>query len=567
MSGSGTLIKSGNGTFTIAGAVSQSIQINGGTLSVTGAPTGGSVTNNTTLTIDGGQMLLSDTLTSTASTAILRLNSGSITAKQIVVAANNAPYASTFTWTAGTIHLTGVNGVNIARVTSNPESQTLLGSPDRPFKNLLTLDSAKTLIVDQTTTVGSGGTLNIGGGSLTTRALAVNSAGAFNLFSGTLHFTQAVTIDSNFLALTHLGTVGAGQNLIIDGVATINTPMTLAGGSMAVDNLVNPQNLSLQGGTLSVRLGNLNVHNTDFLTLTRGSVMNVGATLNVASGGEIDLIGATMNITGASANVGQINAINSTLNLRGGLSGSGQLNLINSTVNTSAGVVVGAAVGASGTNSLVGKMSGGTLNVSSGSFGFGPGSGTSAVDTLSMGSGARVNLNGNSMVIRTADLAVITEQIRAGLGGAGGIAGGGGDASLVLGSMSNGASGSPIYAAFEGVAGLSGGEVLLRSTIVGDLNLDGAVTISDFIDLSANFNVTSGATWQKGDVNYDGAITISDFIDLAAHFGQSLSGPVAVSREERAMVSEFGAAVGVPEPGVMMLFVAAMPVLLKRRRR
>src|SRR5207253_9967525 len=40
--------------------------------------------------------------------------------------------------------------------------------------------------------------------------------------------------------------------------------------------------------------------------------------------------------------------------------------------------------------------------------------------------------------------------------------------------------------------------VLIRPTRIGDLNLDGAVTIADFIDLASNFNSTGG--WQEGDL-------------------------------------------------------------------
>src|SRR5205085_8120055 len=106
---------------------------------------------------------------------------------------------------------------------------------------------------------------------------------------------------------------------------------------------------------------------------------------------------------------------------------------------------------------------------------------------LTMGSGSQLNLNNNSMVINNGDLAAITAEIRAGLNHAGGIVGAPSSADLRLGSILNGTSGSPIYTEFEHVGSLHGGEVLLKSTVVGDLNLDGAVTISDFIDLAANF--------------------------------------------------------------------------------
>jgi hypothetical protein len=57
--------------------------------------------------------------------------------------------------------------------------------------------------------------------------------------------------------------------------------------------------------------------------------------------------------------------------------------------------------------------------------------------------------------------------------------------------------------------------------LLGDLNRDRQVTISDFIDVSSNFNKTS-ASFTDGDMNYDGLVTISDFIDLAANFNKSI---------------------------------------------
>ena len=70
---------------------------------------------------------------------------------------------------------------------------------------------------------------------------------------------------------------------------------------------------------------------------------------------------------------------------------------------------------------------------------------------------------------------------------------------------------------------IQGDAIFIRPTRIGDVNLDGIVTISDFIDLSSNFGRTS-VIWQEGDLNYDGSVTISDFIDLASNFGSSYAG-------------------------------------------
>jgi fibronectin-binding autotransporter adhesin len=118
--------------------------------------------------------------------------------------------------------------------------------------------------------------------------------------------------------------------------------------------------------------------------------------------------------------------------------------------------------------------------------------------------------------------------------------------------------------------------ILMRPTRTGDLNLDGAVTISDFIDLASNFNQI-GMTWQEGDLNYDGAVTISDFIDLASNFNATYAGSVGpISADDRQLLANFASSLGVdpsiigsvvPEPGVMGILGGAMVLVGARRRR
>ena len=94
--------------------------------------------------------------------------------------------------------------------------------------------------------------------------------------------------------------------------------------------------------------------------------------------------------------------------------------------------------------------------------------------------------------------------------------------------------------------------VFIRLTRIGDLNLDGQVSISDFIDLASHFN--SPGTWQEGDLNYDGQVTISDFIDLASNFNSNYAGDTwPISPEDQQTLSSFAAAhgVAVPEPSIL----------------
>jgi hypothetical protein len=132
----------------------------------------------------------------------------------------------------------------------------------------------------------------------------------------------------------------------------------------------------------------------------------------------------------------------------------------------------------------------------------------------------------------------------------------------------------------SGLAGMSGMRIglagrmdanqhpflLMRPTVIGDVNLDGAVSIADFIDLATNFN-TSGATWDSGDLNFDGNVTIADFIDLAANFGRAYSGGSApISIDEQRQLNAFAAA-NVPEAAsAIFLTIAAALVGLRRKR-
>jgi hypothetical protein len=114
-----------------------------------------------------------------------------------------------------------------------------------------------------------------------------------------------------------------------------------------------------------------------------------------------------------------------------------------------------------------------------------------------------------------------------------------------------------------GIAKLSD-KIYIRSTRIGDLNLDGQVSISDFIDLASHFN--SPGTWQEGDLNYDGQVTISDFIDLASNFNSNYAGETwPISPEDQQALSTFAASV--PEPNIVLAILALSTAAMGRRRR
>ena len=68
--------------------------------------------------------------------------------------------------------------------------------------------------------------------------------------------------------------------------------------------------------------------------------------------------------------------------------------------------------------------------------------------------------------------------------------------------------------------------------------MDGGVSISDFITLSAHFG-ESDQSWANGDLNGDGLVTVSDIIDLVSNWGTE-------SPSEAAQVANFAESISLP---------------------
>jgi probable HAF family extracellular repeat protein len=112
-------------------------------------------------------------------------------------------------------------------------------------------------------------------------------------------------------------------------------------------------------------------------------------------------------------------------------------------------------------------------------------------------------------------------------------------------------------------------QLLLQQALTGDLNIDGQVTIADFIQLAAHFDMSGPQlSWTDGDLNHDTAVTIADFIDLASNFGASYSGDVSgISPSDLAMLNNFASSHSaplVPEPNCLLLFFSLAPLLRRR---
>jgi hypothetical protein len=193
------------------------------------------------------------------------------------------------------------------------------------------------------------------------------------------------------------------------------------------------------------------------------------------------------------------------------------------------------------------------INAQGGRINFMPGSHatTSRAESLIIASAATVDLNDHALVIHA---------------GGGSLGGAAGVRSLLAAGrlISSMAIADPScavgYGAAGDVLGIAPGDapepffdqlvrdhdVLIRYTLAGDANLDGAVNLDDFTRLAGGFG-SPDALWPQGDFDYDGTVALDDFTRLAANFGQTASRAV-------------------PEPAAATLFIAIAARACRRGR-
>jgi autotransporter-associated beta strand protein len=353
ITGLGDFEKRGTGKQILTGAsnyTGTTTVVGGGTLEVAsgGSITGSSdvrISTDATLLVNGGTIDTPNRVRPIANTGALNIAAGLVKANQID-RTTASTYIAPFIWTGGTVHLLSAATINGSTTTA----------ADRPFAGSLTLDSDMALVIDDTFSVLNTGVLNINGGSVT--ADEIVTGGNINFTSGTMRLRNDQAFDAARLAALDIDApLGAGRDLIVDSVATINAPLTLAGGSFSAGEIIKPQNLVLGNGMLNVTNGDLAVAAATAVDSTTGMVIEV-SNGGLANAGQFNATGTTATFAATSTNLAgaEINAINSSLTFTGGLTNHGVLNLINSTAGGS--VSNQATANLAGVNTFSGDVSG-----------------------------------------------------------------------------------------------------------------------------------------------------------------------------------------------------------------
>jgi hypothetical protein len=101
--------------------------------------------------------------------------------------------------------------------------------------------------------------------------------------------------------------------------------------------------------------------------------------------------------------------------------------------------------------------------------------------------------------------------------------------------------------------------------IPGDANLDGKVNFSDLLILAQHYGVSSGAMWGDGDFNNDGSVGFDDLLILAQNYGTGVT-PAQLAQLNPGFRADVERAFAeVPEPGTVVLSLAVVALLRRRR--
>ncbi len=259
------------------------------------------------------------------------------------------------------------------------------------------------------------------------------------------------------------------------------------------------------------------------------------------------------------------NSVGSSVTITGNLSAAGKvLNKIG-----------GGTVTLKNMNVAVTSLAAGTIAIAPN----GTASGLSVINTLSMTSGTKLDLNNNDLIIDytgTSPLATVSSLLVSGFNA--GAWNGNGIASTVAGSGADGLTGlGYAEASALGIgsfdnATLDGTDVLVKYTYYGDSNLDGAVTVADF-GMFIDGLVGNGSSWIQGDFTYDGKVDLgNDFNLFLRNYlaqGGALGDLTPMVMENDALTASQKAALlaAVPEPSSVALLGAAAAALMRRRKR
>ena len=411
--GDGTLVVDGVGSSVTTGAFGSFWGFGGNTADVT-------FRNGATGNL-GGIGLARDSMGGT--TGIFNVESGAtVTTDTLFVAIlGGATTSGTITVDGGGSSLTQGDASTLTVGHSSTGTATINVQNGGTFNTgtgLTTIDTTGTLNVNTAGTfnalgiINLAGTINLVDGTLSFVDL-VFTGSTFNFPSGTLDLNSDQTLDAQRVADLDIGTLGAGKTFRVNGVATLSAPLTLAGGTLSTQSLVNPFLLDFQSGTFELTGDDLvigpaglfgsplTVAADQTIDITNTATVEAGAMLVVQSGGSFDAgtldNGGSVILSGPAAALG-----GTTLNNNSGGIVRGEGTIL-AALNNNAGGEIRGEVGKTLLLTATPGTSSGQINLQGGTLQFS--------QALTNGSGGNILGQGTLIVggaglVNTGDLAL-----------------------------------------------------------------------------------------------------------------------------------------------------------------
>jgi hypothetical protein len=186
-------------------------------------------------------------------------------------------------------------------------------------------------------------------------------------------------------------------------------------------------------------------------------------------------------------------------------------------------------------------------------------SGTSQVGSLSISTGASLDLTDNSMIVDYSELGSLVDDTRQHLL-SGRLTSSSATLTRGLGYADNAVL-NPVKTSFGGLS-VDDTSLLIKYTYFGDTDLDGDVDVGDLGTLATAWQ-TNGP-WSSGDFDYDGAVGVNDLGLLATNWQQGVGNPLGPSLAEALAALGLPSA-AVPEP-IGLSAIAALSLLGFARR-
>jgi MYXO-CTERM domain-containing protein len=491
------------------------------------------VTNTGTIEAAGGTLIFTGSVANNAG-GLITASSGN----KLLFTSGLSPNSGLISLTGGTIDTNGTTFTNNAIISGygvlragnlNNNSQITLTGGTTTISGPVANNSGARIDVRYGAAVFNGAVANNAGATIKTTGANVSFVGPFtnngtyNSDPSTNYFTDLSIGSSGYL------TGGAGDNFYLSGNFTNNSTQT---GSWNTSGAL----LGFNGGASH----QLNV---------AGSAGQFGwGTLQVNSGDTVTVNGNSVTAA-ATVNNGSLSHVAGTSSL-GSLTGTGSL----SVGNSSGGA---AAVTVSAFNqSSISVNTTGTLTVAHSST-----PAINSTNSLTIVPGGKLDLTNSTLFIHYtpgADpFSTIVGYLRSGYDN--GLWDGSGVISTTAAANAAHTTAISIVDSADGlVSGLPANTIELKYVLYGDTGLSGSVGFNDFTRLTQHYGQSSGVTWDVGDFNYDGSVNLSDFLLMTRTYNTSL-GATAVGAIDAVSSS-------VPEPSAVMLGLAGLPLLRRRRR-